>query len=131
MATLSGQTVLVVGGSSGIGFGVAKVALLSLASRVIIASSTPAKVTNAVERLQAVLSESGAVGKALPGTVSGEIVDAKSGDNVRNLMSRVGEIDHLVWTSGDGLAVVLEGAELEKSKGWCNRYLPCGVFRKC
>jgi NAD(P)-dependent dehydrogenase (short-subunit alcohol dehydrogenase family) len=116
MATLAGQTVLIVGGSSGIGFGVAKSSLLSLASHVIIASSTPAKVTNAVERLQAVLNESKAAGKALPGTVKGEIVDAKSGDSVKDLTNRVGEIDHLIWTSGDGLPLSLEGIGLEEKK---------------
>ena len=70
MTTLAGQTVLIVGGSSGIGYGAAKLSLLSQASLVIIASSNKAKVENAVSRL---LSE---VPNA-KGKVKGEVVDAK------------------------------------------------------
>ena len=51
MTALAGQTILVVGGSSGIGFGVAKLCLLEQASLVTIASSNKAKVDNAVSRL--------------------------------------------------------------------------------
>jgi len=98
MSTLEGKTVLVIGGSSGIGFGVAKCSLLSQAARVILASSSQEKVTNAVGRLGAALQ-----GKAVAGKVEGEVVDAKDNASVRALMQRVGEIDHLVWTSGDPL----------------------------
>ena len=51
MASLEGQTILIVGGSSGIGYGVAKLSLLSKASTVIIASSNKSRVDNALSRL--------------------------------------------------------------------------------
>lgn len=96
MATLENKIIVVIGGSSGIGFGVAKGALLSLASHVIIVSSTESKVSNARQRLKDVIKE-----KSLPGTVSGYVVDARDGDLLKKLFSDVGEVDHLVWTSGD------------------------------
>ena len=51
MATLQGKKVVVIGGSSGIGYGVARASLLSLAEHVIVASSSQAKVTAAVGKL--------------------------------------------------------------------------------
>ncbi|KAG8678386.1 fusarubin cluster-dehydrogenase, partial [Ceratobasidium sp. 395] len=48
---LHGKKVLIIGGSSGIGFGVAAAALANGAS-VVIASSSQPKVGAAVERLQ-------------------------------------------------------------------------------
>ncbi|QGA18960.1 hypothetical protein EYB26_006645 [Talaromyces marneffei] len=51
MPPISGQTLLVIGGSSGIGFGVATLALAE-GMRVAIASSNPERVANAIERLK-------------------------------------------------------------------------------
>ena len=95
MATLEGKTIVVVGGSSGIGYGVAKASLLSLASRVIIGSSSSAKVESALTRLQADLQ-----GKNVPGSLSGEVISATDPASVRAFITKAGEIDHLVWTSG-------------------------------
>jgi len=112
MATLEGKTVLIVGGTSGIGFGVAKASLLSLASHVIVASSSEDKVTNAVERLEKVISE-----KKAPGRVTGEVVDAKQSASIKQLVGKVGAIDHLVWTAGDGLRLrPLKDTDVDASK---------------
>lgn len=92
MATLRNKIVVVVGGSSGIGFGVAVAALQSLASSVIIASSNADRVAGAVQRLKAY---------KLPGEVRGEVVDAKDGAAVKVFAERLGTVDHVVWTSGD------------------------------
>lgn len=96
MTTLEGKTILIVGGSSGVGFGVAKVALTALASHVIIASSSKTKLDDALQRLQSFFAN-----KQIPGKFTAEVVDAKDSDSVKQLMAKVGEIDHLVWTSGD------------------------------
>lgn len=113
MATLAGKTVLVVGGSSGIGYGVAKASLISRASRVIIASSTPAKLESALGRLRKDVSASGAT---VEGSVEGEVVDARSSDSIRALLAKVGEVDHLVWTSGDGLRLGFPDMDLDKNR---------------
>ena len=114
MATLSGQTVLVVGGSSGIGYGVAKASLLSRASKVIIASSSQAKVDSALGRLK---NDITAAGSTVEGSLSGEVVDAKDSASVKALLERVGEIDHLVWTSGDALRTTFSTVDLDANKG--------------
>jgi NAD(P)-dependent dehydrogenase (short-subunit alcohol dehydrogenase family) len=98
MSTLKGQTLLVVGGSSGIGFAVAKLSLLSFASLVIIASSSKTKVENAVARL---IND---VGSDAASRVRGEVVDGRSSKEVRELMEKVGELDHLIWTAGGALS---------------------------
>ncbi len=92
MATLQNKTVVVVGGSSGIGFGVALAALQSHASMVIIASSNTERVTGAVERLKS---------HKLRGEVRGEVLDAKDAATVKQFAMDLGAIDHVAWTSGD------------------------------
>ena len=112
MSTLQGQTILIVGGSSGIGFGVALASLKSLASKVIIASSSSERVKNAVDRLQ---------NHGYTGKVEGRTLDAKDFAAVKKFMEEVGEIDHLVWTSGepiqDMMQLVMSDAGVDKLKG--------------
>ena len=84
--SLKGQHVVVIGGSSGIGFAVAKGALADGAS-VTIGSSNPQNVEAAVGRLGA-----GAAGQA---------VDVKTDTDVATFFERVGRLDHLVFTAGD------------------------------
>lgn len=93
MTTLENKTVVVVGGSSGIGFAVALASLQSLASLVVIASSSAERVSKAVERLKA---------HTFPGAVRGEVLDAKDDAAIKDkFVVRLGEVDHIVWTSGD------------------------------
>ena len=95
MATLEGKRVVVVGGSSGIGFGVAKGSLISQAELVVIASSSEEKVKNAVSRLENEVSTRG-----LKGKVVGKVVDAGSGDSIKQFAEGLDEVDHLVRTPG-------------------------------
>lgn len=111
MTTLRNQTILVVGGTSGIGFSVAKASLLSLAAKVIVASSSEAKVARAIERLKTVISE-----QKLPAIVEGGTLDASNIDAVKTFVLGVGEIDHLVWTSGDPIKPSSLDVDLEESK---------------
>jgi NAD(P)-dependent dehydrogenase (short-subunit alcohol dehydrogenase family) len=111
MTTLKGQTVLVVGGSSGIGFGVAKISLLSSAALVIIASSSKTKVENAVARLIK------AVGPDAEPRVKGVVVDGTSSKEIRALLEKVGELDHLVWTAGGELPPNFLEVDLDTQRG--------------
>lgn len=92
MATLQNKTIVVVGGSSGIGFAVALASLQSSAERVIIASSNESRVNGAVARLKS---------HNFPGEVCGEFVDAKDSAEIKTFADRIGTVDHIVWTSGD------------------------------
>lgn len=108
MATLEGKSVLIFGGSSGIGFAVAEAALKSKASHVIISSSKQEKVSNAVHRLTSA--------KLGDGKVEGHAIDATSPEALEKFLQQIGEVDHIVWTSGDGLPLGFPNLKLENMK---------------
>lgn len=110
-SNLADQTVVIIGGSSGIGYGVAKAALLEHATRVIIGSSSKDKVEDAVKRLRADTASA-----SVPGTISGDIVDGKDANSIKAFLEKAGEIDHLVWTSGDALNYVGQDFLAHKGK---------------
>ena len=112
MATLENKIILIFGGSSGIGFATAKASLISLAAKVIVASSSATRVEDAVKRLEAVILERG-----LPGMVEGGVVDARNQDAVKAYTESVGEIDHLIWSSGDPLALTFPLPNVADAKG--------------
>jgi NAD(P)-dependent dehydrogenase (short-subunit alcohol dehydrogenase family) len=87
---LSGKRVVVVGGTSGIGFAVAKAALESGAN-VFVASSGAGNVEAAVARLGA-----GADGAAM---------NVRDEASVAAVFERLGGLDHLVYTAGDWTAL--------------------------
>ncbi|KAH8587800.1 hypothetical protein B0O99DRAFT_584006 [Bisporella sp. PMI_857] len=95
---LKDKNVLVLGGSSGVGFAVAEGALSS-GARVFIASSSQKKVSNAIERLQAAIPSAAAL-------VSGHNIDLS---NTSELDAQLGQLlkslgvtlDHIVFTAGN------------------------------
>ena len=86
MASLNGKRVVVIGGSSGIGFAIAKAALAE-GAKVVIGSSSAANVEAATARLGA-----GAEGFA---------VDVREEASVEGFFDRIGALDHLAYTAGD------------------------------
>ncbi|KAJ3536344.1 hypothetical protein NM688_g6852 [Phlebia brevispora] len=100
MATLEGKRIVIIGGSSGIGYSIAKASLLSLAEHVLIASSSSAKVDAAVSRLQA---EPGLqkLHSDRQSRIAGGVCDLGDAASVRTFSEGLGEIDHLVITGGD------------------------------
>ena len=102
MATLKGKTILIVGGSSGIGYGVALASLQSEASKVIIASSSADKLAEAKMHLR---EEDGYVRGFYKGEIETKVLNAKDLDSVKSVVESIGEIDHLVFTSGDHLRI--------------------------
>lgn len=115
MATLEGKKIVILGGSSGIGYGVAKASLLNLAEHVLIASSSRAKVDTAVARL---LAEPALQSQSLQGRVSGDVIDLKDTQDVAAFFEKIGEIDHLIITSGTVSTIVdFRADDLTKFKG--------------
>lgn len=116
MATLQGKRIVIIGGSSGIGYGVAKSSLLSLAEHVIIASSSAEKVAKAVARLVAEPDLQAVQG--LSGKVTGDVADLGNPQSLRTFFEKVGEFDHLVLTGGtlSGGAQSLREIDLDNSR---------------
>jgi NAD(P)-dependent dehydrogenase (short-subunit alcohol dehydrogenase family) len=83
---LSGQRIVIIGGSSGMGLATAHAAAAAGAS-VTIASSDP-------ERLKSALAH-------LPDTCDGTVVNTRDEADVADLFERTGELDHLIYTAGD------------------------------
>lgn len=104
VATLAGKTIVVVGGTSGIGYGVAKASLISQAAHVVVVGTTLEKAQSTAERLRGELA-----GAAVTGTIASDALDAHDLASVRAFCERVGEVDHFVWTSGDPLRVGFPG----------------------
>ena len=120
MATLEGKKIIIIGGSSGIGYSVAKASLLSDAEHVLIASSTKEKVDNAVAKL---LEENQLQGLAsLNGRLSGDVLDLTKSKDISAFFERVGEFDHLIITSGDiSLQFNFKEVDLDKCRGQSTR----------
>jgi NAD(P)-dependent dehydrogenase (short-subunit alcohol dehydrogenase family) len=83
--SLDKNRVVVIGGTSGIGFAVAKLAQ-SIGADVIIASSNPANVETALKRLP---------------HATGETVDLRNEADVSRFFDKIGAFDHLAVTAGD------------------------------
>ncbi len=83
---LTGQRIVVIGGSSGMGLATAHAAA-GAGAVVTIASSSK-------ERVDAALAE-------LPDSCDGAVLDVRDEAAVADLFARVGELDHVVFTAGD------------------------------
>jgi NAD(P)-dependent dehydrogenase (short-subunit alcohol dehydrogenase family) len=101
---LSKARVLVLGGSSGIGFCVAEHAL-SLGAIVTISSSRQPKLDNALQRLRTSVPDSAA-------SVDGYLCDLSDINSMRQNLERLLEsvtrtqlLDHIVYTAGDGIKI--------------------------
>ncbi len=84
--TLSGQRVVVIGGSSGIGYAVAQAALAE-GAQVVIGSSKADKVAAAVARLG--------------NSASGAAVNVREEASLKAFFDGIGAFDHLAFTAGD------------------------------
>lgn len=111
MTSLRNQTILIIGGTSGIGFSVAEASLHQHAAHVIVASSTPEKVSKTVARLEETTTKNN-----LSGKVTGKTLDVSNSDQVKKFFAEIGELDHVVITSGDKLKLGFKGVDLETLK---------------
>jgi NAD(P)-dependent dehydrogenase (short-subunit alcohol dehydrogenase family) len=85
---LENKRVVVLGGSSGIGFAVAELAAAQ-GAKTIIASSNAERVQKAIE--------------SLGGDVQGHVVDVSDERAVETFFAKLGPFDHLVYCAGDSL----------------------------
>ncbi|KAI3396281.1 hypothetical protein diail_12363 [Diaporthe ilicicola] len=94
---LLNKHVLVIGGTSGIGFGVAEASLAS-GAQVTVSSSSQSRVDAAVEKLKSDFPDSKVAGHACD--LSKPTVE----QDIEALFSKVGKVDHIVYSAGDKLA---------------------------
>ena len=85
--SLQSKRVVIIGGTSGIGFAVARAALDEGAD-VVVASSQAANADAAAMALG-------------PGSIAGDVVDVRDEASVEAFFGRAGPFDHLVFTAGD------------------------------
>jgi NAD(P)-dependent dehydrogenase (short-subunit alcohol dehydrogenase family) len=113
---LTGRTVLVVGGTSGMGFAAARQAV-AYGARVIVASRSAERLANAVRAL---------------GAAAAEVIDILDDDSVERFWQRVGQVDHLVITAANLRAVALTGASLDDARATMDSKFwgPCRVIRR-
>jgi NAD(P)-dependent dehydrogenase (short-subunit alcohol dehydrogenase family) len=103
---LANKTVVVLGGSAGIGLATAKAAAADGAS-VIIASSNQQRIDKALEQL--------------PQGSKGFAVDLSSEENIKYFFDKTGPFDHLVYTAGENLEVAdLDKLDLSKARQFFN-----------
>lgn len=120
---LKGAHILIIGGSAGIGFGVAEAAL-EHGARVTISSSQDSRIKDAVSRLQRAYPSASS---KIDGHVCNLADENTLESDVEALFNKVGTVDHIVYTAGDKLATVpLEEATLAKMKqaGMVNGFSP-------
>lgn len=94
---LHNKHVLVIGGTSGIGLAVAEASLAS-GARVTVSSSNPSRVDKTIQNLKASFTG---------GSVAGHACDLSKPtveQDLETLFSKVGKVDHIVYTAGDTLA---------------------------
>jgi NAD(P)-dependent dehydrogenase (short-subunit alcohol dehydrogenase family) len=101
ISKLYGSKVLVIGGSSGIGFGVAE-ACLEHGAKVTISSSNEKRVQDAVVRLQTAYPSKKADVSGYPCNLKSEELES----NVVKLLESCGTVDHIVYTAGDALKIM-------------------------
>jgi NAD(P)-dependent dehydrogenase (short-subunit alcohol dehydrogenase family) len=86
--SLKNARVLIIGGTSGIGLGVAS-AVAARGAEPIVASRKPSSVDRALAQL--------------PDTARGAVIDLSDGASLDRFAADIGKIDHLVFTAGDSL----------------------------
>ncbi|WP_316845757.1 SDR family oxidoreductase [Pedobacter psychrodurus] len=88
--TLEGKTVIVLGGSSGLGFATAQAAAQDGANVVIVSGNQ--------NRIDEALT-------FLPENCSGSAVDLSKEENIKDFFASVTPFDHLVYTAGENLTL--------------------------
>ncbi|OCX50492.1 short-chain dehydrogenase [Mucilaginibacter sp. PPCGB 2223] len=104
--SISGKTVIILGGSAGIGLATAKLAAQE-GARVIIASGNQARIDAALQQL--------------PAGSQGYAVDLSKEESIAGFFKTIGAFDHLIYTAGENLSLspIVE-ADIEKARSFFN-----------
>ncbi|KAI8654644.1 Hypothetical protein NCS54_01223600 [Fusarium falciforme] len=105
VSKLAGKRVLVIGGSSGVGFGVAEAALQNGASSVFISSSSQSKISSAIERLKSNNTSTKTEVQGFPCNLASFDTLNSEVEKLFSEVSKTGKLDHVVFTAGDQIAV--------------------------
>lgn len=104
--TLEGKTVIILGGSSGLGFATAEAAAYD-GAKVIIVSGNQNRINEAL--------------KLLPENCSGVSVDLSKEENIKNFFDAVETFDHLVYTAGENLTLyTIDETNIDEARTFFN-----------
>lgn len=98
---LSGARILIIGGSSGIGYSVAE-ASLEYGASVIISSSQESRVNSSIDKLLQTYPSAKDRVSGHACNLSGPTIEG----NIKHLFEQTGKLDHIVFTAGDALATI-------------------------
>ena len=102
--TFDGSRIVILGGSSGIGLGVAQAAAQAGAD-IVIASSSRARIDSALA--------------TLPKSAAGHALDLRDEAAMQALFAEIGPFDHLVYTAGEALQLgALAATDLAQARGF-------------
>ncbi|KAL2842405.1 hypothetical protein BJY01DRAFT_236003 [Aspergillus pseudoustus] len=95
---LKGARVLIIGGTSGLGFAAAQAVIEQNISELIISSSSATRIEATIAKLRTLYPTSSTNIIGYPCNLGDE---ASLPANVENLFSQVGTLDHIIFTAGD------------------------------
>jgi NAD(P)-dependent dehydrogenase (short-subunit alcohol dehydrogenase family) len=99
---LAGTNVLVIGGTSGLGFGLAEALVEHDVAHLFLSSSSEAKISKSIDRLKTAYPDNKT---SIKGLVCNLADEATLESNVEKLFAQIdGKLDHIVFTAGDALA---------------------------
>ncbi|KAL4886004.1 hypothetical protein BJY04DRAFT_213544 [Aspergillus karnatakaensis] len=126
---LQNTRVLIIGATSGLGYGCAEAVLEHGASELLLSSSSSTRLEATIAKLRSAYPSSTAVIKSFECNLADE---ANLDSNIQSLFSQVGVIDHIIFTAGDAplLKPFLETEFLEiKQAGMVRFFAPLLVAK--
>ena len=110
--TLENQTVVIIGGSKGFGYGTAENLLLTTKAKIVIGSSSAKNIEKSVSSLSAL---PGAEGRVTGYPVNVDV--SESDASIAQFFEKVGTLNHLIYTAADALNLIsLEDFSKEKAE---------------